>query len=79
MPLGKMPGRNIATLTREHAGDPDWPRKRIIAAGLNAAREKGSHVPTPKGKHMMPGGHMMADKDMPKKKRMLKYLGKGKK
>jgi len=46
MPLqSKDPGKNISKLHKEHAGEKDWPRKRIIAAGMNAARRAGGNVP----------------------------------
>lgn len=45
MPLTSDAGRNIAELTKVHGGEKDWPRKRIIAAGLNAARDRGGDVP----------------------------------
>lgn len=44
MPLTKDASANIAELTRVHGGEKDWPRERIIAAGLNAARENGGKV-----------------------------------
>lgn len=42
MPLTSDPSANIAELTKVHGGEKAWPRKRIIAAGLNAAREHGN-------------------------------------
>ena len=76
MPLSKDVGKNIKELTAAKKGQRAWPRKRIIAAAMNAARDDGGKVSAPKGKHMMKGGHMMDDEDMPKKKPKLRYLGK---
>lgn len=75
MPLGSDASGNIAELSKAKKGQRKWPRKRIIAAGLNAAREHGGKVKPPRGKHVMPGGRMMKDKDMPRKKPKLQYLG----
>lgn len=38
MPLGKNSSQNIKELYAVHGGEKAWPRNRIIAAGLNAAR-----------------------------------------
>lgn len=48
MPLTSDPGRNIQELSAVHGGEKAWPKKRIIAASLNAAREKGGDVPAKK-------------------------------
>lgn len=45
MPLGSDASANISELTKAKAGEKDWPRARIIAAGLNAARERGADIP----------------------------------
>ena len=66
-PLGPNPSENIEELTKAKKGNPKWPRKRIIAAGMNAAREAGGKMKAkPKPKMHMMKGRMMADKDMPK-------------
>lgn len=45
MPLtSKDPSTNIKELYDAHRGDSAWPRKRIVAAGLNAARRNGGKV-----------------------------------
>lgn len=68
MPLGANASANIAELTKAHGGERKWPRKRLIAAGMNAAREHGGKVkPRPK-MHRMPNGRMMRNQDMPKPK-----------
>lgn len=47
MPLTKDAKANIRELFHAKSGDAAWPRKRIIAAALNAARRKGGKVPPP--------------------------------
>ena len=80
MPLGQSVSANISELSRSKAGQKRWPRKRIIAAAMNAAREEGGKVKPKPGMHKMPDKHMMDDEDMegmmPKKKPKLRYLGK---
>jgi hypothetical protein len=45
MPLTSDASANIAELAKAH---PEWDRKRQVAAGLNAAREKGADIPEPR-------------------------------
>lgn len=47
MPLTSNASANIRELMAAKKGDKDWPRKRVIAAALNAARRKGGRVPPP--------------------------------
>lgn len=51
MPLTHDASANIAELTRVHGGEKDWPRKRIIAAGMNAARRRGGRTASPRSSH----------------------------
>ena len=74
-PLGANASDNIAELSKAKKGQRKWPRKRIIAASLTAARTHRSKVIPLPGKHVMPGGRMMKDEDMPRKKPKLQYLG----
>ena len=59
-------------MTKAKKGQRKWLRKRIIAAGLNAAREEDGKVKPKPGMHKMPDKHMMEDENMegmmPKKK-----------
>ena len=47
MPLTASASTNIRELIAAKKGDRAWPRKRIIAAALNAARRKGGDVAPP--------------------------------
>ena len=48
MPLGQNPSANIRELTKAKKGQRRWPRKRIIAAAMEAARDAGGDVPEKK-------------------------------
>lgn len=50
MPLTADAAKNIRELTAAKKGQKDWPRKRIIAAALEAARRNGGDVPPPPSK-----------------------------
>jgi hypothetical protein len=49
MPLGSNASKNIEELYAKHKGSKDWPRRRIIAAALNAARDAGGRMPPERG------------------------------
>jgi hypothetical protein len=53
MPLTRDASKNISELSRAH---PEWSRKRRVAAGLNAARQKGASIPLKAGKLRKSGG-----------------------
>lgn len=53
MPLGKNASKNISELAHAH---PEWSRQRRVAAGLNAARQKGADIPLKAGKLRKSGG-----------------------
>ena len=55
MPLGSSVSANIKELTKAHGGEKDWPRKRILAAAINAAREAGNEDVKPRPRLL--GGH----------------------
>ncbi len=62
MPLGQSVSANIRELSKSKKGQKVWPRKRIIAAAMNAAREAGADIP--KKKRAL---KMMRKKATPKK------------
>ena len=56
MPLGKSASANIRKLYEEHEGEKDWPRARIIAAGMNAARKASGKVRPLQKARLLPTG-----------------------